>query len=429
MSYRLRREIEKWRRSEPRRYTDREWVLLEWLADFANDQSRQCWPSAEKLMERTAFSRATIFRFLHRFEVDGVVEISRRRLRQRQTSNLYTIVTTSQGLTVNSEKASSGSQMANSERLTATRNPHREPHGRARDGTGEAPAPSFPVPVGQRAPAHPARHPAHRNGRFVEDARPRKRASLRSGRRPSLPSGPAPAPAPAQAFDIEEWTPTSEQTITLQTVRPDLDSEIVEEQLVAFRVWARDKRLRFRDRDECLRRFSGFLRLTHVHKPSGAKRAARQKGSAGAERAAPAKPKGKNKRARRSAEKPAPLERASPAKLSEHERGELEQLAESVGCRLTIRSADDIDVHYKLGGTGKEYTAQAAMRYLREQLAAQQRRQEWRALEELAKATGCRLNPSGSTVQVFDRETGTALTSRGSRPEAEAFLRSRLASG
>jgi hypothetical protein len=153
----------------------------------------------------------------------------------------------------------------------------------------------------------------------VKHALARERASLRSGARALLTARPTPAPAPAQQFDIESWEPTSDELVRLQAVRPDLDAEVIGEQLTAFRVWARSKDLKFRDAAECVRRLAGFVRLAHTPR-----RAASPKGSAGAERASSAKPSKATKNAR--------IEQGHAVSMEE-----LEQLAKQAGgYRITV---------------------------------------------------------------------------------------------
>ena len=195
---------------------------------------------------------------------------------------------------------------------------------RARKGTGEAPTSSPGPPVGSARARTP---PATRHTPYIprnKQAHPREPASLRSGDGARAVARRAtPAPARAQTFDIETWSPTPEQLLHLQSVRPDLDPEVIEEQLVAFRVWSRGKGLTFRDDVECVRRLSGFLRQAYAPR-----RVARPKGSAGAERAAPTKLNGKDRGASPPRKSPAPR-RALP--LRTVPLHELRSLAEQAG--------------------------------------------------------------------------------------------------
>jgi hypothetical protein len=237
--------------------------------------------------------------------------------------------------------------------------------GRAREGIGEAPAEASPIPLGQRAPAHPARHPAHRNGRFVEDAHAHGRASLRSGGRALLTARPPPAPARAQSFDIEGWEPTPDELVGLQPVRPDLDGDIVVEQVVAFRIWARGKDLKFRDAGECLRRLAGFVRLTHAKKkPAKAAKAPRSSAAAASPKRAVNGGKGEDK-----------SERAQLAQEFE----ELEKLAKTANCRVEQAWRGKVVVYFPHDMKGREdfivLKLQAATSWLQNRLEVLRRRQ------------------------------------------------------
>jgi hypothetical protein len=234
----------------------------------------------------------------------------------------------------------------------------------------------------------------------VKHALARERASLRSGARALLTARPTPAPAPAQQFDIESWEPTSDELFRLQAVRPDLDAEVIGEQLTAFRVWARSKALKFRDAAECVRRLAGFVRLAHAPR-----RVAKPKGSAGAERASSAKPSKATKAARTQEGRTVSME-------------ELEQLAKQAGdYRITVLAPDRLVLTHpshiaEFGETdpaeaGIKYTPREAARFLQRQAdrarAANgkgkgkskseraQSAREFEELEQLAKTADCRI--------------------------------------
>lgn len=66
---------EQWEAERPLSSSERLLLLL--IAEHYNDDARRAWPSAERLVERSALSRATVFRALAVLESRGLVAINR----------------------------------------------------------------------------------------------------------------------------------------------------------------------------------------------------------------------------------------------------------------------------------------------------------------------------------------------------------------
>jgi hypothetical protein len=463
MSWKLRRRVDAWREREPGRFTRQAWRLLRQLADYAKDETGQCWPSAAALIDDLGMARRTIFKLLRELQDGGGLAVKHRGLKGShggRSSSLYTILLpvmrldsqpseeeaskVSQGHFEEAEQTVSKVSHSPIQSVPGTQGTSINLSARAREGTVEAPGQSPAGPRGQRARSHPARHPAHPKTPIVVDAvPPRGRAQPGNGR--ALGGAPTPAPARAQTFDVEEWIPTPDQLDRLQAVRPDLERQRIEDEVVSFRVWARSKGLKFRDAEECVRRLAGFVRRTHAPR-----RVAKPKGSAGAERAAPARPASKGKRA-------APKQRGrlpgkhQPPQTPPFSREELEGLAARAGCRLTIVSADQVDVHSvdrttgKTVGTLKGMNARETAGFLQERIDRRQRRIAAQAnggeapatpiqqalprrfqheLERLAEAAGGRLQVLSADQVVVNFSDGTMRRTM-STLEAAGYLRRR----
>ena len=67
-------------------------LLLLALADQANDEG-VCWPSIRKIAKRCRVSERTAQRMLKSLEGEGLIRVTRRRVGERQTSNLYQVIT------------------------------------------------------------------------------------------------------------------------------------------------------------------------------------------------------------------------------------------------------------------------------------------------------------------------------------------------
>lgn len=67
-------------------------LILMCLADGANRESRECWPSVSYIASRCSCTERTVHRHLQELEREGFIEIHRRYDRSgRQRSNMYTI--------------------------------------------------------------------------------------------------------------------------------------------------------------------------------------------------------------------------------------------------------------------------------------------------------------------------------------------------
>lgn len=250
------------------------WLLLEKLAAWGKGNPPTCNSSVAALRNTFGWARNGIMARLDQLERLNLLHRKRRRhdttlftvtlfrLRDRPNPELPFDQNESPPRDFDNDYQSPGESPPRDKNHT-----REKPRARARGGAAATPATGATAPVGSaRARTPPATQHTPLTPR-VEDARPRKPASLRSGDgAPAYAPRATPAPARAQSFDIEAWTPTPEQRAQLQAVRPDLDAEIVAEQVVAFRVWARsqDHPPKFRDAAECMRKLASFLRQTYA---------------------------------------------------------------------------------------------------------------------------------------------------------------------
>ena len=53
--------------------TRKQWLVLRDLADRANDETRQCWPSVAEIVDTTSLAGSTVWAALARFRAEGIV--------------------------------------------------------------------------------------------------------------------------------------------------------------------------------------------------------------------------------------------------------------------------------------------------------------------------------------------------------------------